>query len=184
MSKTYGQVDENLQDEYTPSVTVISEPHRLIHDGMFFDMTGLGTGLANGASYDILFQFPAGVVGHLVNVEYTFDDAPVTIEFFENPTFSAAGTACNVQNHNRLNNNLTSSTVTHSPTVSDPGTLLSSRYVPSPAAQGGQAAGQMVAGEDYEWVLGLGNNYMWRITNNSGAAIDFGYHFNGYQPNY
>jgi len=45
----------------------------------------------------------------------------------------------------------------------------------------------LVGGEHQEWILGhptLEKTYLWRITNNSGAAITMGYHFNGYGPDY
>ena len=159
-------------------LTVIGETHRLIHQGKLFDATGIAVAVAAAATFDVLMQFPVGVVGHLTNVEYTFDDTPVLIEFYEGTTFSAAGTASLVVNKNRLAAaTAPGAVITENPTVTSPGTLIHQRYVPS----GGNKVGILVPGEQLEWVLGNGTDYMWRVTNNTNGPIDIGYHFNGYE---
>lgn len=171
-------------DNFANAVTVIQEPHRMIHDGFMFDSSGIATAVANGASLDLLFALPAGQIGHMTTVEFSLDDAPVTASFYEDVTTSADGTAANVQNHNRIVGGSPAAVITVGPTVTDLGTLLHTRYIPSAGAPGQQPAGQLVEGETREWVIGSSTapiKYMWRVTNNSGGAIDIGYHFNGYE---
>ena len=178
--------DELLKafDPHAHALTVITEPHRMIHDGFFFSVSGKVTGLADAGTHDILFKFPAGTIGHLTLVEYTLQDAPVELALYENVVVSADGTPANVRNHNRVVANDTSNTgIFLAPTVTDIGDLLDDRYIPT----AGKDTGQLVPGEDAEWVLGnpvAAKNYMYRLTNNSGAAIDFGFHFSGYEIGY
>jgi len=186
--KNRGDEQRKAFDSYVHAMTVISEPHRMIHDGFFFNASGVETGVANAASVDLLIVMPAGSFGHLTLVEFSLDDAPCDVFFYEDVVTSADGTAVNVRNHNRVNANDTSNaTVTSGPTITDIGTLLHQRYIPAPSAPGQQAGGLLVTGEDAEWVLGsptVETKYLWRITNNSGGAITIGYHFNGYEIGY
>ena len=171
-------------DPFADAIVVINEPHNMIHLGKFFDMSGITTAVANGASVDILFSFPAGAIGHLTNVEYQLDDAPCTVEFYENVVTSADGAAAMVVNHNRISSTTPNAVITTGPTITDIGDLVHVRHIPAAGSAGGQPAGQLIVGEDHEWVIGntgTPNKYLWRITNNSGGAIDIGYHFNGYE---
>lgn len=170
-------------DQYAHALTVISEPHRLVHDGMYYNATGkVNVGI--GANLDILMQFPAGVVGHMTLVEFQMEDGPVDIALYENTTFSAAGTAVNVKNHNRLSTRTAGITMTHTPTITGVGDVVTQRYIPAGGGPPGQEAGTLVRGEDSEWILGNGVDYLWRLTNNSGVAIDVGFHLDGYILDY
>lgn len=183
--KTISDLEKDCYDNYAPAFTMISEPHRMIHDGKFFNASGKATALADAASLDLLIRLPVGEIRHVILVEFAADDAPLDILFYEGTTTSDDGTAVNIRNHNRVGTpDDGASLMTVGPTVTDLGTLLHSRYIPAPSAPGGQPAGQLVTGEDGEWVLGhpaLERTYLWRVTNNSGGAINIGYHFNGYQ---
>ena len=183
----YSEEERFKFDAWAHAITVIAEEHRMIHDGFMFNLSGTALAVANLATVDVLFSFAAGAVGHIVNVEYTMDDAPALIEFYENVVTSADGTAANVQNHNRLSSDTAPATVTIGPTITDIGDQLHERYIPAGASPGGQSAGAIVGGGDREWVIGnIGtpNKYLWRFTNNSGGAINVGYHFNGYKIGY
>lgn len=192
MSNTYrlSGDDESLRswDRFAHARTVISSGHRMIHEGFMFDASGIVASVAAGATHDILFRFPAGEIGHMTVVEYSLQDAPCTISFHENVVTSADGTAVNVRNHNRVNANDTAGvTMTQGPTVTDLGTTLHERWIPSAVGPGGLQGGLLVGGEDSEWVLGsptAEKTYMWRVTNESGGAIKLGFHFNGYQIGY
>jgi len=128
------------------------------------------------------------LLAHLSLVEFTLEDAPATVNFYEGTTTSADGTAINIRNHNRVSgNDAPAAVITVGPTVTDVGTLLDTRYIPAAGGPVGQAAGLLVAGEHAEWVLGsptVETKYLWRINNASGGAIDISYHFNGYEPGY
>jgi hypothetical protein len=176
-------------DQYAHAVTMISEPHRMIHDGFFFTLSGLEMALASAATIDILFQFPVGVVGHMVLVEFTVSDAPVLVEMFRDPTVDVLGAELLPQNHNQVaqmagTGGSPPATITRDTTLTDDGFLVEPRYVPAIGGPPGQIGGQMVAGENAEWVLGNGHDYMWRLTNLSGGEIVAGWHFNGYRIGY
>jgi hypothetical protein len=179
-------------DPYVHAVTVITEPHRMIHDGFYFSASGIDLDLANGASFDILIKLPAGQIGHMTLIEYAIEDAPATITFYEGVTTSADGTAVNTRNHNRvIANDTSSSVITYDPTVTDVGTKLYEKYVPQAngggAGPGGGSGGSVINGESEEWVLGSPTDataYLWRLTNNSGGIIDLSYHLSGYEIGY
>ena len=182
------RMDQRFFDPFVHALTVISEPHRMIHDGFMFDSTGIFAAVANGATVDTLFTFPAGVIGHLTNVEYQLDDAPCLAEFYENVVTSADGTAALVVNKNRIIAPAApGAVITDAPTITDIGDLLYSRHIPSASSPGQQAAGALVPGDEHEWVIGattVEKKFLWRITNNSGGPITIGYHFNGYEIGY
>ena len=182
--------DEELRswDRFHHARTVISSTHRMIHEGFMFDASGIVASLANGANFDLLFRFPAGEFGHMTVVEYSLGDTPVTISFHEGVTTSADGAAVNIRNHNRVNaNDASTVAMTSGPTVTDLGTTLHERFIPDTGGPPGQGGGLLVSGEDDEWVLGdpsAETTYLWRLTNDTGAAIKLGFHFNGYQVGY
>jgi hypothetical protein len=116
------------------------------------------------------------------------DDAPADVLFYENVVVSDDGTPIQARNHNRIHaqahGDVPGTLLFQDPTVTDIGDLLHERYVPSSGAPGGQSAGSLVEGEDSEWVIGDGVNYMWRFINSSGGTISAAYHFNGYVIGY
>ena len=181
--------DEQMRamDPYVHAHTMISEPHRMVHDGFMLNASGKASALANGANLDLLIRLPAGVIRHVVLVEFAPSDAPLDVFLYEDTTVSADGTAVNIRNHNRTAADPTVDLMFVGPTVTGVGTLLHQQYIPSTGALGGQSAGQIVGSDDQEWILGSPTTeklYMWRVTNNSGGAIDIGYHFNGYRVGY
>lgn len=187
-TRSVGDEDKRKFDNIVHAVTTISEPHRMIHDGFFFDHTGI-LSVANGANLDIFIRIPAGSFSHMTAVEFAIEDAPVTLSFYEGTTASADGTAANSRNHNRVSPNDTPAAVmTTGPTVTDVGTLLHTSFVPSTGAgQGNRSTGALVLGADAEWILGspvAETTYLIRMNNGSGGTIDIGYHFNSYEPGY
>jgi len=175
-------------DAYAKALTVITEPHRMVHDGFMYNASGKAIAVANAANLDLFIRLPAGEIRHVTLVEFAPDDAPLDVFLYEGTTVSADGTAVNIRNHNRISGGDPAVDLMYvGPTVTAPGTLLHQQYIPSPGAVGGQAAGQIVENEDQEWILGhptLEKTYLWRVTNNSGGAINIGYHFNGYKIDY
>jgi hypothetical protein len=180
-----------LQDPYVHALTTISEPHRLIHDGMMYDVSGIVASTANGANIDIAMRLPAGFFGHLIQMEWAVEDAPCDVFFYENTIFSG-GTDVKMKNHSRPAGAGTATdnpglTMVEGPTVTDVGDLIHDRFIPAAGVPGGQSGGLLVPGEDHEWILGsafIETTYLWRLTNNSGGAIRAGYHFNGYAVRY
>jgi hypothetical protein len=156
----------------------------MVHDGMFFHATNRIVGLANGASHDVLTAIPAAVFPHIRADLYTFEDTPVDIKTYEGTTTSADGTVIPVFNRNRNSANTPGLVLTHSPTVTDVGTLIHDRLVPSAGAGVGQKHGSISAGFGEEWVFKPSTKYLVRLTNNAGAAIDITYELFWYEINY
>lgn len=179
--KTVDDLHKDCFDNYAPAYTVIDVQHRMTHEGAMFDVSGYVQNIAaTGGTLDLMIRRPAGVIGHFITIEFAIDDGPALIQFYENPTVSADGTAKSVINHNRVYGlDPPTSSFFEQPTVTDVGDLLHTRYIPA----GGNKQGQLVEGEGTEWVIGdldVQTQYLWRLTNNGNSAIDVGYHFNGY----
>ncbi|MCP4791944.1 MAG: hypothetical protein GY882_01205 [Actinomycetia bacterium] len=172
-------------DPYAHAVTAITEPHRMTHDGFMYNASSGGIAVADGATLDVIFALAAGVFAHVILVEFGIDDGPGLVELYENVVTSDDGTTVLTKNHNRVGTPSDPATVvTHTPTITDVGDVLHQRYIPDPGGSGNQSLGNVFSGEDQEWVLGGENKYLWRLTNNSGGAINAGVHFNFYEIGY
>lgn len=176
-------MSEILKDRASEAQVFISSVHNHIHEGRYFTCSGRKTALAAAASFDILFTFPPGVIGHLTTGEFTFDEGPVDLKFYENVTTTSDGTAANVRNHNRISRQDTAGAViTVAPVapVVSVDNLLFDKYYPAL----GNKQGLMVSDADSEWIIGaisVEQKYLWRITNNNNGAITIGYEFAGYE---
>ncbi len=160
-------------DGYAHAVSTISVEHRLIHDGMLFSGVDRFTGLANAASRDYLLKVPAATYPHLREVEWSLSDGPCDVYIYEGTTVSADGTEVPVGNNNRNSTNAALLGVYHSPTITDIGTAFPGpRYIPAAGAPGNQSAGSLTSSLGEEWILKPSTNYLLRVTNNSGGAID------------
>jgi hypothetical protein len=73
---------------------------------------------------------------------------------------------------------------THTPTISDLGTQIDYALMPTLSAVGSNVGG--VTGPDIgeEWVLKPSTKYLLRLTNNSGGAVDVGFHLFWYELDY
>lgn len=156
---------DSTNEQHVPSY--ITWEHSLIHEGKVFycsHLLGSGSELANGASLDILVQAASGM--HIV-----FDVASggnAEVYFFRSPIFSAAGTAMSCANKNEYSSNTTSATITHTPTITDDGTQLSSHFLPG-GTRGSSTGGQNGT-YNREIILKDGLAYMSRLTNTSGVS--------------
>ncbi len=179
-------ITRQLIDQFAWALTVIDSEHRLIHDGMLFTANYRFDNLANGGNLDILLQVPAGSFPHLRAWSYSLEDGPCEFNLYENPTFSAAGTAITLQNNNRNSSNTSDVTATHTPTITSPGdAILEGQYIPDPG--GGFLSGSPGAqAQDLseEWVLKQNEDYLLRLTNNSGVVIDGSIYFVLYEIDY
>ncbi len=171
--------DENLRswDPFAHALTTISEEHRLIHDGMFFTARGIVPSIPAAGTFDILLK--TGIIPpHFRKLVVTFDDGPVTIEFFEGTTVSADGVAASVINNNRMSSNVPLTGVFTGPTVTDPGTSLGALAEPGgPASAEGPEIGE-------ELILASNTNYMVRITNGAAGAIQTSIKLGFYEISY
>lgn len=172
-------------DPYHFATTQIDELHRLIHDGMVFHASDKLTGLANGATVDMLLRVPAGLYPHLNRVLLSFGGGDIDILYYEAPTTSAPGTEITEKrNTNRNSSNTASLELYSGPTVTDVGERLGTIWVPPTAGGIGAQAGVADVSPNEEWVLKTGTDYLLRITNNSGGTINWRYEFLWYELSY
>lgn len=119
--------------------------------------------MASGASVFMVAQ--VGEVAHAI-----YDVAAggnCEVHLYLNPTFSDIGTTINSFNKNPYSTETTGMILTHTPTITDYGTSLPSRFLPG----GVKTAGS--GGEDgsfnREIILKGGDTYMMEVKNFSGA---------------
>lgn len=178
--------DECLRgwDKFVHALTVMDHEHRMIHDGMAFHATHRAVSLANGASHDHLIAVPAGSYPHITAVIASLADSPCDILSYEGVTTSDDGTAIAMFNRNRNSTNTPNITLTHTPTITDLGTLIHDRFVPDAGGQGSNDIGIVSPNFGEEWILKPSTKYLVRITNNSGGAITITEEHLWYEPSY
>lgn len=161
----------------TQAWPIISADHMRVHLGHGFQVAGTVSNLASaGVAY---FLVSPTATLHWRFYRIFADGAPVEIEFYENATVSANGSALPAYNRNR-NSAITSATSIYSgPTVTGAGTkLFTSRVVGS--GVGANATGE-VEGIEVEWILNPAYKYLLKITNNSGGNVNLVYQFFWYE---
>lgn len=150
---------------------IIDSSHQKVHDGDSYSAHIEFTAVGAGASVDILIE--AGTdrmhFDYLLNAE---NDCRLLI--YEAPT-ATPGTAVTVYNSNRASSNTTSATITHTPTGVTPGTTIIHTSILYTALLSGGISLLNGAGgpRSPELILNANTDYLMRITNNSGGAIDF-----------
>jgi hypothetical protein len=162
-------IRDELLDNYAEvdignHLLTIDSLHNRIHSGAFFSSGASNAALGNNADLDVLIQTPATGTIHLRGLGEIGGDGQFYL--FEDTTFSAAGTALGASNHNRLSSNVTTVTLTHTPTITGDGTQLASGVILG--GTGGMASGGSVTPQ--EWLLAQSTNYLVRLTNVSGQA--------------
>ena len=161
-------------DGFSHSISVIQEEHRLIHSGMVFTVNIRFSGLTNGSNFDVAMQNPAGNFPHLRGWSYSLEDGPCEVTLYEGGTITFDGTEYTPVNNNRNSSKTANLVIEEGPTITLPGNpILESQYVPDPG--GGFFAGTPGTGVSdlsEEWVLAPDENYLLRLTNNSGGTIE------------
>lgn len=173
-----GLIDEELRkfDPFTHAVTVITENHRLIHDGMFFEFGQADATFPIGAEVDILISPPAGVFPHFQDIEISTNQAPINFDLYEGVTVSAAGTSIPPQNKNRNSSRAAETAITVSPTITDLGVNFKSGSVPIPSIA------EVL--REREWVLQPATLYLLRLANASGVVANLNVTIDFYELNY
>jgi len=160
-------------DPYAHAVTMITEPHRLAHDGFVYHTSKKWVGVANGAAVDVLFDVPANTYPHIQKMEIFAGAGDIDFALYEGVTVSANGTLCPCPNVNRNSSNTGATQIYVDPTVTDTGTLIADHWVPpTSTGQGQSQQGVSNASEGEEWIFAPSTKYVKRITNNSGNAVD------------
>lgn len=166
-------------NHFPPATTpTITYEHKKIHEGRYFSGGHYNSSLADTASQDILIQVSSTSALHAIISATCGGDS--TMMIYEGTTFSAAGTAVTMSNHNRASAKSFAGTVTHTPTVTATGTQINGTiFVPSGDKHTTAGAS---GGFTSELVLSKSTNYLVRVTNNSGAAIKASISIDGYMP--
>lgn len=167
-----GRTPAGFIDQYSGAKVALSEEHWVIHKGLAFMFHYKATGVANGASVEILLANPNGNYPHLHAFDLMAGSGGIDMYLFEDTTVSAAGTAVSTFNPNRNSTNTPNLVVTHTPTVTGAGTELFHLWLPPTATGVGVKNGIIRSQEGMEWIAKNNANSLIRITNNSGGAID------------
>ena len=180
-----GDEEQRKFDKFAHAVTMIEENHRLIHDGMFFMVSGKQTGWADATTQEFLVSPPAGCFPHVQSMKLNFGRGDIDFEAYEGPTITANGSALSPNNVNRNSTNTPNLALYASPTTTADGVLEFQLWAPPTSVGVGQSANGIEAlGQGTEWVLKPETPWLIRLTNNSGATIDWSYEFSWYELSY
>jgi hypothetical protein len=173
-------------DEFAHAVTVIDEFHRMAHDGFVFHSSGKVTGMLDTEVDDFLVVTAAGNFPHFQRLRFSFGRGDIDVEVYEATTVSDNGTEITaIFNTNRNSANTAAMKLYTGPTVTGVGTLIHTTWlVPTTAGIGQSPAGLVGETNGEEWILAPSKNYLIRITNNSGATVDYAYEALWYEIGY
>lgn len=172
-------------DNYAHAVTVISETHRLNHDGFVFHSSGKITGVLDAGVQDILLDVPAATYPHLQRVNVSVGSGDVDIQFYTHSSTSAPGSSVFEVVTNRNAANSSGMQVSLDPTVTNVGSLMATQWIPPTAAGVGMTqSGVAGVNDGEEWILNPAVKYIIRITNNSGSTIDMRFEILWYEIDY
>lgn len=154
-----------------------SHHHAMVHDGRAFNFYHLFSDVAAAAEVNILIR--AGKK-ELAFVGCAGASAYTEIKLYEDAVVSAFGTGLTPRNMNRskiaendpaLTNEGTWTRVSHTPTVTDPGTLIDYDVIFAATDKAERAVGAMTS-DDQSWFLSTGKLYLLRAKNLSGDAAN------------
>ena len=177
---------EKAMDPHMHASTTIDALHRMTHDGFVFHSSGKVTGMINAEVDEFLISVPAVSFPHFQRFRLFAGRGDLDLVVYEGTTTSADGTPLTSSNTNRNSANTASTLLFGTPTVTDDGTLIHTSWFPPTSAGQGQAGATGLAGETNgeEWILQPSTKYLLRITNNSGATIDYAYEMLWYEIGY
>lgn len=144
-------------DRATNALNTIDYAHHEIHSGSSFtaDYT---VELGNGATIDILVITPNTT--KWAHMEYTLlCELETEIKIYEAVTTSNDGTGLTEFNRNRNSATAATTVASHTPTVTDTGTLIRTKHFGSGKTSGGEAR------DLAEIILKQNTKYLYRITN-------------------
>ena len=168
------------------AVTTMPHVHRVGHDGFFFHASGKVSAMVDANVDDFLIVTPATPEVNFGSLSLKVGDGDVDVQFYEDTTTSDPGAALTELNVNRLSAITPGTVITFGPTVTGVGTLLHTDWVPPTGTGIGQTANGSFSGggKGEEWILKASTQYMIRITNNSGATLDYAWEMSWYEPDY
>lgn len=180
-------ISSSLKDEigtsviFDPLVSTIPTTdtfHHLGHEGMVFIHGERHDGIADGASYDILIRIPAGDADRQVHFRFNYTAKAVTgtldvdVILYKDPVVSADGTPETIISTNDAIVKTSGVLMFHTPTVTSVGIFKTSVEMFGEKKSAGSKETSVP-----EWILAPdgvnARDYLMRLTNNSGGAIDF-----------
>lgn len=171
---------ERLKCDQYASLVAISPEHYWIHQGLSYEAGFLwseGTAIADNANADFLIEAGAGM--HAIFEIAVGGDCEV--RYYRNPTFSIPSPSDIVTPHNKndYSTNISASSITANPTITDAGSLVVPKMLPGGGIFG---TGAIDGGFSRETILKAGDDYLVRVTNRSGAATQISITAEWYEP--
>lgn len=133
-----------------------------IHDGYAFATGHYEAGVSNNGYITLLVQ--NAELEMVTAIEWAAEGSAL-LEVFEDVTFSDAGTALGWTNLNRASTNTLSVDISHTPTITDYGTLIFQKFTTGGSGGGGAGA----AGRVPEGIFNITKSYVVRLQNLGGA---------------
>lgn len=159
-------------------IETIDTTHKMVHAGKYFSGGYYNASIADTTTIALLIQNGASVTHAVLSSTMGGESK---IEFFEGTTFSAAGTAVTMSNHNRSSATTFVGTVTSQPTVTANGTQINGTGL-IPGGGKNAAVGGSFDGFGSEFDFAINTNYLVLVTNVSGGTIKGDVIINCYQP--
>ncbi len=183
--KNVGDEERRKFDHDVHAVTVIPHVHRMGHDGFTYHASGKVAGMIDANVDDFLLVTPAAPEIHLQRFRLTVGRGDIDVLVYEGTTTSADGSALAELNTNRNSANTPGGVLTFAPTVTDEGALIHTGWI-APTATGTGLSSEGITSDTggEEWLLAPSTKYLFRITNNSGATIDYRWEYLWYEPDY
>lgn len=166
-----GNIVVSRIDASTGGQIVVSHYEADVHESNRFKASYLqphGSELADDAAHDFLIKAGALTPHATLRIAVGGDS---DFLFYEGTTVSADGAALDSISKNRETIGVAQTEMYSAPTVTAAGTLLLSLFVPAGVKKTLSGGGW---GES-EWILTANTNYLVRITNRSGAAIQLSF---------
>ena len=175
-------IADSIANATDPSggIKVLNEIQSAIHAGHAYVVSAHGVGLADSGTVQFLGRIGSKQV-HFYGFDVTVSQSPVLVEFFEAPTVTSPGTAVTTVNKDRGSASTALTLVYSTPTISADGTPLDSQLIPQVSQGSGINPGGTSIGE---WVLEANTDYYFRVTNQSGVAINYNINFVFHEESY
>jgi hypothetical protein len=160
---TDGTNTQAVEPSPTNAGVTVDIVHYLTEQGVYFLGQDFATGIANGATRDILFVTPSSKTAHCRMI---FSTKGANYSMYEAPTTTANGSASILVNRNRVSSNTPLSTMFSGPTVTAVGTLLA---VFSLDAANTRSSDYMTQGD--QWILKANTKYLIRMASTAGSNV-------------
>jgi len=176
--KSHGGEFVALSADRDGSLKTIQPNEFRVHEGVgftagfFWDSTNK---LVAGGTASMLIQ-PA-VDSHIVAL--ISSDAGFDLFFYKSTTFSAVGTVVGNINKNQVSTNTSAMVISHSPTITDNGSLLGGLVIPNGGLFGGGGGSAGAFGS--EFIIPAGDKYLLTALNDSGGDAEISVSFEWYE---